>query len=136
MNINFIRKCSQKIILNQKLNLDKNVNIFSRQYSSESIFFLSKQNLTSNDRYKNDKNTLFKNKITVNNISKRGYCNTEGPPVRRLPPLMKFPEIVWPSLFKSLRNFILTHFIIKPYFDREFNLPDFVSGTKKAVEVS
>ncbi|GLV40614.1 uncharacterized protein CBL_04416 [Carabus blaptoides fortunei] len=48
---------------------------------------------------------------------------------------MEFPEIVWPSIIKSLRNFILTTFIIKPYFDRDFNLPEFVAGSKKAVEV-
>lgn len=53
----------------------------------------------------------------------------------KLPPLMNFPEVVWPSLIKSLRNFILAHFIIKPYFDKDFNLPDFVSGAKQAVEV-
>lgn len=48
---------------------------------------------------------------------------------------MNFPQIIWPSLIKSIRNFILTTFIIKPYMDREFNLPDFVLGSKKAVEV-
>ncbi|KAJ8935399.1 hypothetical protein NQ314_012817 [Rhamnusium bicolor] len=46
-----------------------------------------------------------------------------------------FPKVVWPSLIKSFRNFILATFVIKPYFDREFNLPDFIAGSKKAVEV-
>lgn len=87
-------------------------------------------NLTSNDTNCH-RGKLFKSPDVV---QKRNYCTSEGP-LRRLPPLMKFPEIVWPSLWKSLRNFILTNFIIKPYFDREFNLPEFISGTKKAVEV-
>lgn len=49
---------------------------------------------------------------------------------------MEFPQVVWPSIIKSIRNVILTTFIIKPYLDREFNVPDFVKGSKKAVEVS
>lgn len=47
-----------------------------------------------------------------------------------------FPKIVWPSFIKSIRNFILATFIIKPYLDKEFTLLDFVKGSKKAVEVS
>ncbi|KAJ8958648.1 hypothetical protein NQ318_016373 [Aromia moschata] len=59
-----------------------------------------------------------------------------APPANKLPQLMpNLPKIVWPSLIKSIRNFILATFIIKPYLDREFNLPDFVAGSKKAVEV-
>ncbi|KAJ3646438.1 hypothetical protein Zmor_024026 [Zophobas morio] len=64
------------------------------------------------------------------------YKSSEsGPPSSKLPPLMDFPKITWPSLVKSVKNFILATFIIRPYFDREFNLPDFVIGSKKAVEV-
>ncbi|XP_071439543.1 m-AAA protease-interacting protein 1, mitochondrial isoform X2 [Hetaerina americana] len=48
---------------------------------------------------------------------------------------MNFPQIIWPSFFKSLKNWILCTTIITPYFDREFNLPDFISGSKQAVEV-
>lgn len=67
----------------------------------------------------------------------RCYCQESGPPAssKKLPPLMSFPAIVWPSLFKSLKNLILTTFIIKPYFDVEFSLPEFVQASKKAVEV-
>lgn len=72
-----------------------------------------------------------------NFIQKQWYSeDISGPPSNKLPPLMPdFPKIVWPSLLKSIRNFILATFIIKPYFDKEFNLPDFVAGSKKAVEV-
>lgn len=76
------------------------------------------------------------NKKYVNfNVPARCNSTESGPPAKKLPTLMTYPEIVWPSIIKSLRNFILTTFIIKPYFDRDFNLPDFVAGSKKAVEV-
>lgn len=62
------------------------------------------------------------------------YCTDRAgkPP---LPKLMDFPEVTWPSFFKSIRNWILSQFIIMRYFDNEFSLPDFVIGSKKAVEV-
>ncbi|XP_046398675.1 m-AAA protease-interacting protein 1, mitochondrial isoform X2 [Ischnura elegans] len=48
---------------------------------------------------------------------------------------MNFPQIIWPSFFKSMKNWILCTTIVTPYFDREFNLPDFIGGSKQAVEV-
>lgn len=29
----------------------------------------------------------------------------------------------------------MVHFIIRPYFDQEFNMPDFMEGSKQAIEV-
>lgn len=55
---------------------------------------------------------------------------------RMLPKLMDFPEIIWPSVMKSVKNWIMVHFIIRPYFDREFSLPEFVQGAKQALQVS
>uniref|UniRef100_A0A1B6LUF9 Uncharacterized protein n=1 Tax=Graphocephala atropunctata TaxID=36148 RepID=A0A1B6LUF9_9HEMI len=52
-----------------------------------------------------------------------------------LPKIMNLPQIVWPSVFKTVRNWILSNFIIMRYFDNEFNLPDFVVGSKQAVEL-
>ncbi|XP_049277363.1 m-AAA protease-interacting protein 1, mitochondrial [Anopheles funestus] len=49
--------------------------------------------------------------------------------------LMDFPQLVWPSVIKTIRNWIMVHFIIKPYFDREFALPDFILGAKQALQV-
>ncbi|CAH1163606.1 unnamed protein product [Phaedon cochleariae] len=67
---------------------------------------------------------------------KRCYSTDKpAPPSNKLPPLSPDFRIVWPSLIKSIKNFILTTFIIKPYLDRDFNLSDFVSGSKRAVEV-
>lgn len=83
-------------------------------------------------------------KILTYNANCRTFCNGPavqpkpdpvGPPKRSLPPLMDFPELVWPSVFKSVRNWILSTLIIAPYFDREFSLYDFVVGSKRAVEV-
>lgn len=48
---------------------------------------------------------------------------------------MDFPELVWPSVIKTVKNWIMVHFIIRPYFDREFTLPDFVQGAKQALQV-
>ncbi|KAI5744917.1 hypothetical protein M8J76_006563 [Diaphorina citri] len=51
-----------------------------------------------------------------------------------IPKFSNLPEIVWPSLFKSIKNVIYTYFIIKPYFDVEFDLNDFEQGSRKALE--
>ncbi|XP_021913470.1 uncharacterized protein LOC110826789 isoform X2 [Zootermopsis nevadensis] len=64
----------------------------------------------------------------------RWYSDGREPPREKLPSLMDFPEIVWPNIFKTLRNWILANLIIRPYFDQEFGLPDFVLGSKQAVE--
>ena len=54
---------------------------------------------------------------------------------RTLPRLMNFPEIMWPSMLNSIKNWIMVQFIIRPYMDREFNIRDFCSGAKKAMQV-
>lgn len=65
---------------------------------------------------------------------------TEAPPPpatkRSLPRLMNFPEIMWPSFFNSIRNWILVQFVIRSHFDRDFYIKDFVEGTKKALQVN
>ncbi|KAG4072872.1 hypothetical protein HA402_002615 [Bradysia odoriphaga] len=69
-------------------------------------------------------------------IGYRQYStNDDQRPSAQLPTLMDFPKIVWPSLLKTIKNWILVNFIIRPYFDQEFNMPDFVIGTKQAVQV-
>ncbi|TMW54639.1 hypothetical protein DOY81_000170 [Sarcophaga bullata] len=54
---------------------------------------------------------------------------------RTLPRLMNFPEIMWPSMLNSIKNWIMVQFIIRPYMDREFNIRDFCLGAKKAMQV-
>lgn len=71
----------------------------------------------------------------ITNACRRFFSSDGNTSSNKLPPLMNFPQIIWPSIVKSIRNFILTTFIVKPYLDRDFNFPDFVVGSKKAVEV-
>lgn len=67
----------------------------------------------------------------------RGYStNQTNEEKRLLPTLMDFPKIIWPSLLKTIKNWITVNFIIRPYFDQEFNMPNFVNGTKHALQVS
>uniref|UniRef100_A0A1A9WI77 Tim44-like domain-containing protein n=1 Tax=Glossina brevipalpis TaxID=37001 RepID=A0A1A9WI77_9MUSC len=54
---------------------------------------------------------------------------------RTLPRLMNFPEIMWPSMFNSMRNWVLVYGIIRPYFDREFYVKEFIRGAKRAMQV-
>lgn len=55
---------------------------------------------------------------------------------RSLPTVMQFPNIIWPSVIKTIKNWIMVNFIIKPYFDQEFEMSDFVGATKHALEVN
>lgn len=80
------------------------------------------------------KGTHSRNRQTKNSDitdKSRWYSDDKGPPRERLPSLMDFPEVVWPSIIKTLRNWILANLIIRPYFDQEFGIPDFVLGSKQ-----
>lgn len=61
--------------------------------------------------------------------------DSESKKLKRLPELMEFPKIVWPSIIKSVKNWILVNLIIRPYFDKEFDISDFSSGTRHALQV-
>ena len=77
-----------------------------------------------------------------------GYCSRQlmhtsscnrsedrSPPLDR-PRLMNHPkEIIWPSLFRSVQNFLQTALIIRPYLDHDFTLTDFSQGAKQALLV-
>lgn len=65
------------------------------------------------------------------------YNSAEQAPAkrRRLPPLMDFSEIVWPSIFKSIKNWVLINFIVRPYFDNAFDIQEFSAGSKHALEL-
>lgn len=103
-------KCSKSPIGG---NLTSNLQLLPQQYKTNRLLGLAVRCYSSTDNEKNE----------------------NKPPSNKLPELMEFPKIVWPSMFKSMRSFFLTTFIIKPYLDSEFNLPDFVEGSQKAVEV-
>lgn len=77
------------------------------------------------------KSTQTRNLQTRNAGVRRWYSDDRGPPREKLPNLMDFPEIVWPTVIKAFRNWILTNILIKPYFDKDFGLPDFIRGSKQ-----
>lgn len=72
--------------------------------------------------------------ITSTNIFRRDYCD-ERVETRRLPQLMDFPPIVWPSILNFVKNWMFSNFIIRPYFEQEFSLYEFIEGSKHAVQV-
>ncbi|XP_024936373.1 uncharacterized protein LOC107263223 isoform X2 [Cephus cinctus] len=71
----------------------------------------------------------------MDNLNQYRSYSTEPKPQQniRLPQLSDFPMLFWPNFFKSIRNFILVHMVIKPYMDNEFNLQEFVAASKHAV---
>lgn len=50
---------------------------------------------------------------------------------RILPPLMPFQPVVWPRFVNAIRNWFFINFIIKPYFDKEFSMMEFIAGAKE-----
>ncbi|KAF7279685.1 hypothetical protein GWI33_006846 [Rhynchophorus ferrugineus] len=72
--------------------------------------------------------------ILYNETFKRRYSD-KNPHNNKIPPLMTFPHLIWPSTFNVFQSFLLTTFIIKPFYDAEFKIADFVKGSKKALEV-
>lgn len=70
-------------------------------------------------------------------IQLRNYCEDRSgaPGTRKLPQLMEFPPIVWPSFIKFIKNWMFANFIIRPYFDQEFSLHEFIEASKHAVQV-
>lgn len=65
----------------------------------------------------------------------RDHSNFDLVGSRSLPRLMDFPETLWPSAINTMRNWILIQFIIRPYFDPDFVIKDFVFGAKHALQV-
>lgn len=125
VKLNNIHYCSQIVGLHSNvftknngiLNLNKNKNItLERQYVNKTKAFSGISNIG--------------NLQNMWRSRSHPYCtdSSSKPP---LPKLMDFPEVTWPSFFKSMRNWILSQFIIMRYFDNEFSLPDFVVGSKK-----
>ncbi|XP_041971432.1 uncharacterized protein LOC121727589 [Aricia agestis] len=67
-------------------------------------------------------------------VYSRNYCDNRSDQ-RRLPQLMEFPPVVWPSVLKFIKNWMYVNFIIRPYFEQEFSLNSFIEASKHAVEV-
>ncbi|XP_055917791.1 m-AAA protease-interacting protein 1, mitochondrial [Eupeodes corollae] len=104
--------------------------------------FLSRRLLAQNILNKNkcfNSNIIPKESSALCSMNQHAYFSSHPNPSneskrqRSLPSLMQFPEILWPSFINTIRNWVLINFIIRPYFDNEFNLKDFIYGTKHAV---
>lgn len=53
---------------------------------------------------------------------------------RKMPQLMDSgAPVIWPSVFQTLKSMFISTIIIKPYFDPEFTIKDFVEGAKQAI---
>ena len=64
------------------------------------------------------------------NFSNGGRQDTEIPPL-----MTQSKRVIVPNVFKSIGNFFQTILIIKPYFDSDFTLTEFIAGTKQAIQV-
>ncbi|XP_053620111.1 uncharacterized protein LOC128680755 [Plodia interpunctella] len=71
---------------------------------------------------------------TYNVTQFRNYCQ-EPTETKKLPQLMEFPPVVWPSFVKFIKNWMFANFIIRPYFEPEFSLGEFIEASKHAVQV-
>lgn len=67
-------------------------------------------------------------------LQNRNYCE-ERMETKKLPQLMEFPPIMWPSFINFIKNWMFANFIIRPYFDQEFSLNEFIDASKHAVQV-
>ncbi|XP_030388555.1 m-AAA protease-interacting protein 1, mitochondrial [Scaptodrosophila lebanonensis] len=72
---------------------------------------------------------------TLPQENRKEHEEQQQPSRNRLPRLMQFPEVIWPSVFNTVKNWITVKFIIRPYLDSEFQVKDFVFGAKKALQV-
>jgi len=75
--------------------------------------------------------------------TRRGLCTTSclrtddddgirKPRNLRYLKLMDFEELIWPSVFKSMKNFFMS-IIIRGYFDSQFTVQGFLTGAEQAV---
>ncbi|XP_060532591.1 m-AAA protease-interacting protein 1, mitochondrial [Cylas formicarius] len=127
MNVSFLRQCIFVSYRNKRF-----YNSISQRQIYKCLF--SKTNYSVSYASGNENGAYFSSL----NHCKRLYSEDNRPTnasAKKLPPLMDFPQLTWPSFLKTVKNFLLVTFIIRPYFDAEFSLPDFNVGSKKAVAV-
>lgn len=53
---------------------------------------------------------------------------------KKIPTLMELPEVPFPAIRHTMRNFFFVHFLLRPYFDPDFTKENFLDGAKAAVE--
>ena len=67
----------------------------------------------------------------TSHLRSRHYCDDGSSKPMPIPRLMEFPQFLWPSIFKVVKNWIMAKFVITPYFDNEFDLNDFGDASRK-----
>ncbi|ESO05479.1 hypothetical protein HELRODRAFT_171110 [Helobdella robusta] len=66
---------------------------------------------------------------------RRGFSDdSEGSRTVKDLQLMKFTQLIWPNIFKSIRNFFFS-FLIRRFVDEEFTLSSFLCGAEQAVGI-
>lgn len=107
-----------------------NMNLALRQVLSRQTFRLC-------DRFSYKclpKQIAITSQCPVIQLQLRNYCE-ERVETKKLPQLMEFPPIMWPSFLNFIKNWMFANFIIRPYFDQEFSLNEFIEASKHAVQV-
>ncbi|CAL8121904.1 unnamed protein product [Orchesella dallaii] len=115
-----------------------------------SHFSVSSRNVTSTERGQLHNSLAHSVLYTHSSSSIKSYCCLYTP-IRlnhssgdkneldnrelMLPSLMPFPKILWPKFVNVIRNWFFINFIIKPYFDKEFSMNEFIVGVKEAVSI-
>lgn len=110
--------------LSMSLNLD-GISVFSKNtlVISGAKFFSH----ISTSVYLNKRSFLRLNADTISSTVDRYYCKDYRP----FPEVPEFPPVVWPNVFKSIKALLYTYLIIKPQWDKDFNLYDFSKNSKK-----
>lgn len=115
---NVINECAKNLKIISTVNITSNAGF---------LYWASKLQQQCHNDYNNNKKQY--------STSPQEPQEPPKPSRKSLPQLMSFPKIVWPSVFKSIKNWIMINFIVRPYFDKSFNLAEFTSGTKHALQV-
>jgi len=75
------------------------------------------------------------NNLLASYGSGRRGIHAENPKEMILPSLMNFAPVMWPKITNTIRNWFFTYFVIKPYFDKDFNIQEFSRGAREVTMV-
>lgn len=112
--------------------LDKNIVQTTWRYLNTYVGPKNIQSTGLHSKLEHQSSLKFLRAIFSPSLHRRNY-STSTPSQDFLPPLSDSPKITWPSFFKSCGNFIRCNFVIKPYMDNDFNMPEFVEGSRQVI---
>ena len=102
-----------------------------------SVFSNENSNIVNYSTYHNRTEKLLQTIFVPHFIHCKNYCqNSEFNPRVTLPAFTNDPPLVWPSFFKTLKNFIQVNFIIRRYFDKDLTISEFIEGSKQVSRIS